>query len=129
MRYVSNNVTKYHVRVFAGMLALFSTLTFLAMDAGLSPGPEHDLRVLQASVFTITGPLTGAISRGFQSCCLNCSLSLMACCAPVLVSGVLLQFIRLPDRRLTRAMQMAFWILGWLVWFLGGIVSFGHALS
>jgi hypothetical protein len=80
-------------------------------------------------VGTITGPFTGAMSRGFQSCCLRFSLTLMAYCAPFLLIGLAVQFIRLPERKWPRVLRMSVWIGGWLVWFLGGILSFGHALS
>ncbi len=85
--------------------------------------------MFQATVATITGPLTGAISRGFQSCCLEYSLLLLVFCAPVLLGGILLQFLRLPERRWTGTLRMTAWVLGWVVWFGGGILSFGHALS
>lgn len=128
-RCFANNLTKPHARVFAGLLAVFSTLTFLITDGGLNQGPGHDALVLKTSLFTVTGPLTGAISRGFQGCCLQFSLSVMVYSAPVLLVGILMQFVRLPDSKLVRAMRMVFWTLGWLVWFLGGILSFGHALG
>ena len=53
----------------------------------------------------------------------------MLYCAPVLLIGIMSQFIHLPDRRWVCGMRMTLWILGWLVWFLGGVLSFGHALS
>jgi hypothetical protein len=89
----SNNLTKWHAIVFASMLALFMILTFQA-TGGLSNGPQSGVHSLEATVGTIAGPLTGAISRGFQSCCLRASLTLMAYCAPVLLIGFLMQFIR-----------------------------------
>lgn len=123
-----NNLTWSHGIVFASLLTGFTLLTFLATNAGVDQGSEHNLRVLQTTVGTITGPLTGAISRGFQGCCVRFSLTLMGFCAPVLVIGVLLQFIRLPDRKWIRVTRVGLWTLGWLVWFLGGLLSFGHAL-
>ena len=111
------------------MLSVFTLLTFLITSAGVDEGPEHNIRVLQTTIGTFAGPLTGAISRGFQSCCLRFSLTVMAYCAPVLLIGVLMQFIRLSDRKWIRVMRMTLWILSWLVWFMGGILSFLHALS
>ena len=129
MRYLKNCVTKSHLITFVVMLAVFTILTFLITNAGLDPGPDHDARVLATTLGTVTGPLTGAISRGFQPCCLEFSLAVMLYCGPVLLIGILIQFIGLPKWRWLNALRMSLWIIGWLVWFLGGIVSFGHALS
>ena len=115
--------------VFACLFAIFSVLTFLITNSGVDEGPEHNTRVLQCTLATISGPLTGAISRGFQSCCLQFSLGLMVFCAPVLFLGVITQLIYLPEKKWLGVLRMAAWILGWLVWFMGGIVSFGHALT
>lgn len=127
--YVNNKLTRAHAVVFAFMLLVFSVLTFLITNAGVDQGAEHNIRVFQTTAGTITGPMTGAISRGFQSCCLRFSLVVMAFCAPFLLIGAMIQFIALPDRMWIRVMRMFLWSLGWLVWFMGGIVSFGHALS
>lgn len=126
---MKNNLTKVHAIVFVGMLVVFTILTFLITNAGVDKGSEHNARVLQATVGTITGPLTGAISRGFQDCCLGFSLTVVVYCAPVLGLAILFQFVRLPERKWSQILQMAAWMIGWLVWFLGGILSFGHALS
>ena len=128
MRYIKNNMTKAHLFCFVGMLGVFSVLTFLATNAGVDDGCDRNARVLQATMGTITGPLTGAVARGFQGCCLGFSLSVMAYCAPVLLIGVMLQFVGSSERKWLRIVRMAFWILGWLVWFAGGLLSFGHAL-
>ena len=111
------------------MLGVFTILTFLITNAGVDQGPDHNARVLQTTLGTITGPLTGAISRGFQRCCLEFSLKVMLYCAPFLLIGVLVQFIGLPHNAWLNALRMSLWIIGWLAWFLGGIVSFGHALT
>jgi len=128
MRYFRNNLTKAHVIVFACLLAAFTLLTFSATNAGVDKGSEHNTRVLQATVGAITGPLVGAIARGFQGCCLKFSLTIMAYCAPVLVVGLLMPCMRPADRKWIRVMRMGLWTLGWLAWFMGGMLSFGHAL-
>ena len=124
-----NNLTKAHVIVFVGMLVVFTILTFLITNAGIDDRSQHNARVLQATIGTIAGPLTGAISLGFQDCCLRASLTIMAYCAPILVIAIFLQFARLPQRMWAPILQIGTWAIGWLVWFLGGILSFGHALS
>jgi hypothetical protein len=126
---LKNHLTKSHLITFVVMLGVFMILTFLITSAGVDRGVDYRARVLQTTLGTITGPLTGAISRGFQPCCLKFSLTVMLYCAPVLLIGVLVQFISLPDETWLNVVRMSLWILGWLVWFLGGIVSFAHALS
>jgi len=126
---MKHNLTKSHGIVFFALFVAFTILTFLATNAGVDKGSGHKTLVLQATLGTITGPLTGAISRGFQDCCLDFSLTIMAYCAPFLIIGVGIQFIVLPGQRWLRVMRMILWALGWIVWFMGGILSFGHALS
>jgi hypothetical protein len=111
------------------MLGLFMALTCLITNAGVDPGADHDARVIQATLGTIAGPMTGAISRGFQPCCLEFSLGVMLYCGPVLAIGLLVQFLPLPEGEWLRPFRLSLWVVGWLVWFLGGIVSFAHALG
>jgi hypothetical protein len=124
----SHNLTKWHAIVFTGLLALFMFVTFQATGGLNNYPPVSGVHGLEATLGAITGPLTGAISRGFQSCCLTASLTLMAYCGPVLLIGCLMQFIRLPQGKLAPVVRMVFWILGWLVWFTGGLLSLAHAL-
>lgn len=120
-------MTGAQARVFFGLLLAFTVLTGLLADAHLNAEAGHRVRVALTTLGVITGPLTGAIAREFQRCCLTCSLSLMACCAPVLMTGVLMQYVALPDRKWTRSLRMVCWVFGWLIWFAGGILSCGHA--
>lgn len=129
LRYLENNLTRAHAIVFVVLLVVFTALTYSITNTGLDDGPEHDAQVIMTTSCTIAGPLTGAISRGFQGCCLRFSLLVMAYCAPVLLVGATLQFICIPDRRWLRVVKLVFWTVGWFVWFAGGILSFGHALS
>lgn len=129
MKYVKNQLTKAHGIVFGILLGIFAVWTFLIVDAGLDTGDEHYARVFITTLGTITGPLTGAISRNFQGCCLRASFQIMTCCAPILGIGLGIQFIGASNGKKIQALRMCFWILGWVVWFGGGIVSFLHALS
>lgn len=129
MKYFKNNLKRSHIIVFACMLVIFMIMTFLISNTGLNKGTGHNVRVLLATVGTVAGPMTGAFSRGCQSCCLKFSLQLMIYCAPLLIIGVLAQFIGSVDKKWVRVTKMTIWISGWLVWFMGGIISFGHALS
>lgn len=124
----SSNLTKAHAIVFACLLALSMALTFQAAG-GLNNFPAHNgVYSVEATLGAITGPLTGAISRGFQFGSLGTPLALMAYCAPVLLIGLLMQVIRLPEGRFARFLRLAFWILGWSVWFFGGLISVMDAM-
>ena len=90
---------------------------------------DHNRRVFLTTLGTILGPMTGAISRNCQSCCLAFSLSLLPYCGAFMVAGTLPLFIKLPFKWGASALRMTQWIVGLLGWFFGGIVSFGHALN
>ena len=101
--FIKNNLTKPYLVIFIVMLSVFTFLTFLITNAGLDDGPKHYLFVFLTSLFSITGPLTGAISRGAvftgsQNCCLKNSLMLMMYCAPFLFAGIVVQFFRIPQK-------------------------------
>ena len=126
---MSKKLTKTHRLTFLGMLAVFTVLTYWITQTGVDPGKEHNIRVVQTTLGTITGPLTGAIARGFQGCCFKFSMMLMLYCAPILMIGIGMQFIRLPDKKWVKVVQMICWVFGWLIWFGGGVLSYGHALE
>ena len=126
---MNSSLTKAHGIVFAVLWVVFMVLAFRVTNAGLDDGPEHNRRVFLATAGMITGPLAGAIARGFQGCCLRFSLAVMACCAPLLLLGLAAPFVRRPDRRWLRVTRLWVWTAGWLAWFIGGLLSFGHALS
>lgn len=128
-RYLNNNLTKVHGIVWAVIFFAFTALNFFITNAGVDQGPEHSARVWRTTLGTITGPLTGAISRDFQSCCLEMSLMIAAVCGPILAVAVAVQFVGSSRGGWARAGRMAAWVFGWLIWFGGGILSFGHALS
>jgi hypothetical protein len=90
---------------------------------------DHRRLVILTTLGTILGPMTGAISRNCQSCCLAFSLSLLPYCGAFLAAGTLPLFIELPFKWGASALRMTLWIVGLLGWFFGGIVSFGHALN
>ena len=72
--------------------------------------------------------MTGAIARNCHGCCPAFSLSLLPYCGAFLVGGTLPLFIKLPFQCGASAVMMSLWVLGLLGWFLGGIVSYAHAL-
>ena len=121
--------SKAHLIVFACLLVIFSILTFLICNALISPRVGHNAEVFLATFGTISGPLVGAISRNFMGSCFKFALSAMAICGPVLLFGVIVQFLDLPAKKWISILRAGLWGLGWLVWFMGGIVSLGYALG
>ena len=93
---MNTKLTKAHWISFLILIAIFTVLTFIITNPGVDDGPAHNSAVFYSTIGTITGPLTGAISRNFQGCCLRFSLLLMAFCAPVLIFAIAIQFIRMP---------------------------------
>ncbi len=112
-----------HAAVLAVLLGLFTLLYFLIVRAG------HADSIALSALGTLAGPLAGALARNGQSCCLRVSLQLMAWCAPILLAATAFQFLRLPGTAWLKAVRLGVWGAGWLAWFLGGILAFGHALS
>jgi hypothetical protein len=104
-------------------------LTFLIANGGITDTQSHVRLVCYTTMGTILGPMTGAISRNWQGCCTKFSLSFVPYCGAILLLGCTVQLIRIPFEKGVRALRLFFWILGWLAWFTGGILSFAHALS
>ena len=128
MTVFQNNFSKPHLFVFLGIWLGFTALTYWIADHGIDQY-DHRRWVILTTLGTILGPMTGAISRNCQSCCLAFSLSLLPYCGAFLVCGTLPLFIKLPFQWGASALRMTLWIVGQVGWFLGGIVSFGHALN
>ena len=129
MNIFENNFSRKHLYIFLAIWILFTIATFVITNAGLGGGEDHYKYVILTTAATFTGPMTGAISRGWQSCCTEFSLILMMFCAPALLLGILFQLIRLPFKKSAAAIRLSLWIIGLLIWFLGGLFSFAHALE
>lgn len=107
----------------------FACLTLWIVLNGLDDAEQRPGVVAATTFGTILGPMTGAISRGGQDCCVAFSLSLLPSCLSALVAGVVAQRVTPLGALWAAVVRVAAWIVGWLAWFGGGIVSFGHALS
>ncbi len=118
-----------HAIVFGVLWLCFTVLTYSAVSGGLTNASQERGLVILTTLGTITGPMTGAICRRFQGCCLEASLSLLPYAAVGLIFGGLFQGLPLPQRVGWQSLRLGVWGLGWLVWFASGIVSFAHALS
>jgi hypothetical protein len=129
MKFIENNFTKRHLFVALGIWLSFAVLTcWIANHAG-PDWPGHTRRASLTTCGTILGPMTGAILKDGQRCCLRFSLSLLPYCGALLILGAIPLFVKLPFRRGSSLLRMTMWVFGLLGWFLGGILSFGHALD
>lgn len=129
MRILTDRFTRWHAAIAVVLWLVFTMLTFAALMAGLDRDPHWQFRVAITTAATILGPMTGAISREFQSCCLEASVSLLPYCLSALAMATLLQLIRWPPAIWANGIRFLIWALGLFVWFGGGIVSLAHALS
>ena len=129
MKLIDNHFTKAHFFVFLGIWLCFTAWTYLIAEHGIEQY-DHNKLVVLTTLGTVLGPMTGAISRDCQSCCLAFSLSLLPYCVTFLILGTIPLFIRVPFRRGASALRMTLWIVGLLGWFSGGICSLiCHALN
>lgn len=127
MKLIDNHFGKAHLTVLVGIWLCFTAWTYWIADHGIEQH-NHGKLVTLTTLGTILGPMTGAISRDCQSCCLAFSLSLLPYCGAILTLGTIPLFVRLPFERGASVLRMALWVVGLLGWFFGGIVSFFHAL-
>jgi hypothetical protein len=121
---------RLHLKIFLGFYLAFVALSLVALVPGSWSGHGDTMeRSLLAAFGCFTGPFTGAIARGFQSCCWQFSLGLFPWCAAFLAGGFLTQITPLPDFPGQRGLRLSAWCLGWFGWFAGIPVSFLHALG
>ena len=81
------------------------------------------------TVGVIAGPLAGAIARPGSSCCVANSWALLPACAAVLGAAIAVQFLPLRASRLSDAIRLVAWTLGWFCWFGGAALSLLHAME
>jgi hypothetical protein len=123
-----NRLRRVHGFILLAFTLAFSALTFW----GLSHQSVNDWRSnwnFTATLFTISGPFTGAIARPSQSTCLEFAFKLFPYCAGFLLAGILCQVIPLPFRWGERFFRISMWVLGLTGWFGGGVLSLAYALS
>ncbi|QDU35895.1 hypothetical protein Mal4_01770 [Maioricimonas rarisocia] len=117
-----------HLGTFLLIWLGFTIWTYLIVSAEFDGSPWTDRRVVLTTVATLLGPMTGAVSRDGQSCCLEFSLRLLPWAGAFLLAGILPQLVRWPFQRGAATLRILVWCLGLTGWFAGGIVSFTHAL-
>jgi hypothetical protein len=129
MKLFKNNLSRWHLRSFLWIYVIFTILISFIAYMGIDKHDNHTALFILTTLGSISGPMVGAISREFQSCCLTFSLDVMMVAAPILFLGILLQWIRFPDKKWIRKILRGIWVFAWISWFLLGIFTFGHALS
>jgi hypothetical protein len=127
--WVRSRFSRWHAWVAVALWLGFSGLTLFIVLAGLDHATQRPKTVAATTAGTVLGPMTGAICRDFQGCCLRNSLMLMPYCLAGLGAGVVVQLAVAGTGSFTRGVRVIAWVFGLIVWFGGGIVSFGHALS
>jgi hypothetical protein len=126
--WLANRLYRWHAWTAIGLWATFSVLTLIIVMNGLDRATERPRTVLATTAATALGPMTGAVSRDFQGCCVDFSVSLLPYCLVGLLTGMALQLIVPARGPASGAVRAVAWVTGWVIWFGGGIVSFGHAL-
>lgn len=130
MRILENHFTRKHLWVFLVMLMLFTILNGMIAAAGIDKGSDYTRQVISTTAATILGPMTGAVARDWQGCCTRFSLwVLLVVSGPALLIGTLLQIVWLPFQKGQHTVRLIFWSIGLFLWFFGGLISYGHALS
>lgn len=129
VRLGGRQLSRAQAHVFLGLYGTFTLLTLILCSFGIDDGPDHVGQVIATTLATIAGPMTGSVAREGQSCCTAFSLSLLWICAPPLLTSLLVQHFSTSRTKLASRLRMALWVCAWFLWFAGGILSFGHALS
>ena len=126
---LKNNFTRWHALVACALWLVFAALTLVIVLRGLDHAAQRPLTVAATVAGSALGPMSGAISRGFQPCCLAFSLSLMPICFAALAVATAVQVVWLPEVSWLRVARLVVWSAGLLLWFGGGILSLAHALG
>ena len=121
--------SRWHAWVAVALWLAFSGLTLFIVLSALDRATDKPRTVAATTAATVLGPMTGAVSRDFQGCCVKFSLSLLPYCLGALLIGCALQVFILPRGWVSKTVRVLAWSAGWFVWFGGGIASFAHALS
>ena len=117
-----------HAYVFLAFYLALACWTFFVLSRQ-SASDWRDNWNVAATVGSLSGPLTGAIARHFQSCCWQCSVTLFPYCAAFLLGGFTFQFVPIPWEAGQRTLRLVVWGIGLLGWFGGGVVSLVHGVS
>jgi hypothetical protein len=120
--------SRAHLWIFLVLYCLFAAFTGYILSRQ-SQSDRRDNWNAAATLGAVAGPLTGAVARNLQSCCLKFSLALLPYCGGIVIGGLAFQLVPLPFQRAARSVRLTIWTLALLGWFGGGVLSLGHALS
>ena len=121
-------LTQIHLYSFLGAYVAFAGLTLFTLSRQ-SQGDWQSNWNAAATLGAVSGPMTGAIARRFQSCCLEFSMHLLPWCAGFLIGAFMLQVVPIPFPGIEKPLRRLSWFVGVFVWFGGGFLSFLHAFS
>lgn len=127
--WLRSRFSRWHVGIALALWLVFSGVTLVIVLTSLDDVAQRPVKAAATTAGTVLGPMTGAISRDLQSCCLRFSLQLLPVCLGALGGAIMAQLVVPTDGRWRRAFRLFAWAGGLFVWFAGGIVSFAHALS
>jgi len=128
MKDVFQHFSRKHGYVFLAFYLALACWTFFVLSRQ-SASDWRDNWNVAATVGSLSGPLTGAIARHFQSCCWQWSVTLLPYCAGLLLGGFAFQFVPIPWEAGQRTLRLVVWGIGLLGWFGGGVVSLVHGVS
>jgi hypothetical protein len=120
------NPWQWYLKSFLWIYIIFTGIIAFVAYAGLDKEPRHTVLVIKTTLCSISGPMTGAIARDYQSCCLKFCQGMLKKALPILLLG-LTACIFIPSNR--RWIGRTVWVLSWLVWFFFGLISMLHAIS
>jgi hypothetical protein len=127
--WLASRLRRWHLWLAVAFWLAFSGLSLFIVLKGLDRAADHPRTVAATVAATALGPMVGAVSRDFQGCCLEASLSLLPYCLGGLLIGLAVQLVVRPGGWFAAIVRVVAWIAGLLMWFGGGIISFAHALS
>jgi len=119
--------TKTHLHSFLIIYILF-TLWLIPFLHKLIDAQDHLRRIIITTLSSITGPMLGAVARDFAVEGLQPSLTLLMITVPILLAGILFQFVKDFDKAWVKNLKLVIWYLAWLFWFSTGMLSLRVAL-
>jgi hypothetical protein len=99
----------------------------LLRTAFLDYAPVGMSSLLYLPPLFLVGPMTGALLRNWQGCCLRFSLSVALCFSPFLIAAFAARLV--PWFGKHPRLRVILWWGGVVIWCFGAPVSFLHALS
>lgn len=118
-----------HVLIAVVVWLIFTLLALIHALENVDREPNREWTIAVTTLSTPAGPMIGAISRHGESGCLAFSLSLLPVCGSLLALGLIAQWIIPKTTARWRIVRLLLWAIGWIAWFLGGLLSLLNALS